>query len=153
MAWLPKGPVSDPAPAAVGASWDAIVPSAYSVPDPDAALAAGPGRDPIADAPPVASVFSDPAPGAGTPASPAPDPDAVLTADPQADEEAWYDTLRAIMDQSPRRFGYPQSDWTAPLLGRYLMEKQGYEPSLPRLRKALKDLGYRWEHTRYVRPA
>lgn len=64
--------------------------------------------------------------------------------------EPWLEPLRVAMESNPHVFGYGKSAWTAPLLARYLQDTQGLETPLPAVRKALKDLGYRWEHTRYV---
>jgi transposase len=55
------------------------------------------------------------------------------------------------MEKTPHAFGYGKSAWTAPLLARYLQDTRGLEAPLPAVRKALKDLGYRWEQTRYVK--
>lgn len=64
--------------------------------------------------------------------------------------EPWLEPLRMAMERSPHLFGYGKSTWTAPLLTSYLQDTQGLEVPLSAVRKALKDLGYRWEHTRYV---
>lgn len=64
--------------------------------------------------------------------------------------EPWMDSLRQVMELSPHEFGYGKSGWTAPLLSRYLQDVRGFDVPVPLLRKALKDMGYQWEHTRYV---
>lgn len=84
---------------------------------------------------------------------PAPEP-ALAAAEPgpgaQPAPEPWMDPLRQAMELSPHEFGYGKSGWTAPLLGRYLQDVRGFDVPVPLLRKALKDLGYQWEHSRYV---
>lgn len=64
--------------------------------------------------------------------------------------EPWLESLQLALERDPRELGYGRSAWTAPLLGRYLLDTQGVTIPLPRLRGAIKELGYRWQHTRYV---
>lgn len=90
------------------------------------------------------------APDAESPPLPSPVAMAEADASPLPGSEPWLEPLRSAMERNPHVFGYGKSAWTAPLLVRYLQDTHGVEAPLAAVRKALKDLGYRWEHTRYV---
>jgi hypothetical protein len=64
--------------------------------------------------------------------------------------QSWVEALRKAMEHKPLKYGYDKSVWTAPLLGHYLQEVHGIAVTAPRLRSALKDLGYQWKHTHYA---
>lgn len=127
-----------------GRGMDTLTPAAYSIP--------GSGEDATdtAKAPPFESAFTDPAPDAGSALSP--DPSAQEGSYPASlsRNEPWIDTVRRAMEKKPLSFGYDKSAWTAPLLSQYLMETLGVTVPVPRLRNALKDMGYHWKHTHYV---
>jgi hypothetical protein len=87
------------------------------------------------------------------PASQANRKDAEITppdwaAEPQ--EEPWMDTLRLAMESEPMRHGFDKNAWTSPMLAEYLTRAHGITVPVPRIRKALKELGYRWKGTHYV---
>ena len=65
--------------------------------------------------------------------------------------EPWLESLRLVMEKSPYEFGFDKGAWSAPLLSRYMRDTRGIDVPLPLLRKGLKDLGYRWDQTHYVR--
>ena len=58
--------------------------------------------------------------------------------------------LRSLMKQAPQEFGYPDTDWTAPLLQRELERGTGVLPSDDTVRRVLHRLGYVWKRPRYV---
>lgn len=70
---------------------------------------------------------------------------------PGSGTESWVESIQQAMDRKPFAMGYDKSVWTAPLLCRYLEETHGVKVPLPRVRAALKDLGYHWKYSRYVR--
>ncbi|MDQ3002815.1 MAG: winged helix-turn-helix domain-containing protein [Fibrobacterota bacterium] len=71
--------------------------------------------------------------------------------EPGSGTESWVESLQQAMDRKPFAVGYDKSVWTAPLLCRFLEETHGVKVPLPRVRGALKDLGYHWKYSRYVR--
>lgn len=143
-----------------GRGMDTLVPAAYSIPEQSTSehvsrkrldlLDSGEAAQAATHVPAVDSVFSDPAPGAGS--SLVPNPLAQQTGgfDSQPQSEPWTDAVRRAMEKKPLMFGYDKSVWTAPLLSQYLMETHGMAVPVPRLRNALKDMGYHWKHTHYV---
>jgi transposase len=58
--------------------------------------------------------------------------------------------LRSLMPRSPQDFGYPDTDWTVPLLQRELERGAGLLPSVETVRRGLHRLGYSWKRQRYV---
>jgi transposase len=58
--------------------------------------------------------------------------------------------LRSLMEQPPQEFGYPDTDWTTPLLQRELERGTGVLPSDDTVRRVLHRLGYVWKRPRYV---
>jgi transposase len=58
--------------------------------------------------------------------------------------------LRSLMPSSPHDFGYPDTDWTVPLLQGELERGSGLLPSDETVRRALHRLGYVWKRPRYV---
>lgn len=80
----------------------------------------------------------------------APQPE-TQTSDWVAGTELWTESIRQAMDRKPFTMGYDKSVWTAPLLCRYLEDAHGLKVPLPRVRTALKEMGYRWKYSRYVR--
>jgi transposase len=54
------------------------------------------------------------------------------------------------MKQAPQEFGYPDTDWTTPLLRRELERGTGVLPSDDTVRRVLHRLGYVWKRPRYV---
>jgi transposase len=83
-----------------------------------------------------------------------PDP-AVLRDDPRSgrppllDEQA-EGLLPSLMGQSPQDLGYPQTDWTVPLLQQELERGLGLRPADETVRRWLRRLGYVWKRPRYV---
>lgn len=92
----------------------------------------------------VPAAYSIPIPDPGPISSGAP----VISPDPEP--EPWIEALRAAMEKKPPMVGYDKTEWTAPLLGRYLLDTQGIAVPVPLLRSALKDLGYHWKGTHYA---
>ncbi len=107
-----------------GRGMDTLVPAAYSIPDREMEFVAPLTPDRIPQQP---SAFAS-----------------------QPAGEPWTDTVRRAMEKKPLMFGYDKSAWTAPLLSQYLMETHGVAVPVPRLRNALRDMGYHWKHTHYV---
>src|SRR5512135_1419413 len=60
----------------------------------------------------------------------------------------WF--LRSLMKQSPQELGYPDTDWTTPLLQQALERGTGLLPSDDTVRRGLHRLGYVWKRPRYV---
>src|SRR5512135_3477020 len=60
----------------------------------------------------------------------------------------WF--LRSLMEQSPQELGYPDTDWTTPLLQQELERGTGSLSSDDTVRRALHRLGYVWKRPRYV---
>src|SRR5262245_59140768 len=58
--------------------------------------------------------------------------------------------LRSLMPRSPHDFGYPDTDWTVPLLQGELERGSGLLPSDETVRRALHRLGYVWKRPRYA---
>jgi transposase len=58
--------------------------------------------------------------------------------------------LRSLMPRSPRDLGYPDADWTVPLLQQELTRNTGLQPSDETVRRGLHRLGYVWRRSRYV---
>jgi transposase len=58
--------------------------------------------------------------------------------------------LRSLMKQSPQEHGYPDADWTTPLLQQELERGTGSPPSDDTVRRVLSRLGYVWKRPRYV---
>jgi hypothetical protein len=121
-----------------GRGMDTLTPAAYAIPVPEQSM-------------PVESVFADPAPGAGSTSEPNPFAQPGSGPGSPSPNEPWTDTVRRAMEKKPLSFGYDKSAWTAPLLGQYLMETHGVKVPVPRLRNALRDMGYHWKHTHYAR--
>lgn len=103
-----------------------------------------------AHVPPAASVFTDPASDAGSSSAANPLERQGSGLATSSQNEPWTDSVRRAMEKKPLSFGYDKSVWTAPLLSQYLMETHGVAVPAPRLRNALKDMGYHWKHTHYV---
>src|SRR4051794_18821305 len=59
-------------------------------------------------------------------------------------------SLRSLMPQSPQELGYPDTDWTTPLLQQELERGTGSPPSDDTVRRVLHRLGYVWKRPRYV---
>lgn len=59
-------------------------------------------------------------------------------------------SLRSLMKQSPQGRGYPDTDWTVPLLRRELENSAGVLPSDDTVRRLLHGFGYVWKRPRYV---
>lgn len=57
--------------------------------------------------------------------------------------------IDAVIEQDPRRFGYPSTIWTAPLLQRYLAEKHLLEVSISSVRLAIDRLRIAWKRPRH----
>ncbi len=68
----------------------------------------------------------------------------------ETQDEPWIDTLRVAMDSAPTRFGFDKEAWTSPMLAEYLARENEATVPVPRIRKALKKLGYHWTGIRYV---
>lgn len=68
---------------------------------------------------------------------------------PELFEEA-ETALRSLLPRSPQEFGYPDTDWTVPLLQRELERDPGIQPSDETVRRGLHSLGYVWKRPRYV---
>jgi hypothetical protein len=82
------------------------------------------------------------------------DPDVPSVADDTVPEkDLWTEAIRQAMDRKPFTMGYDKSVWTVPLLCRYLEEAHGLKVPMPRVRAALKEMGYHWKYSRYVRAA
>jgi hypothetical protein len=82
------------------------------------------------------------------------DPDVPSVIDDTVPEkDLWTEAIRQAMDRKPFTMGYDKSVWTVPLLCRYLEEAHGLKVPLPRVRAALKEMGYHWKYSRYVRAA
>jgi transposase len=58
--------------------------------------------------------------------------------------------LRSLMPRSPHDLGYPDTDWTVPLLQGELERGSGLRPSDETVHRALRRLGYVWKRPRYV---
>ena len=58
--------------------------------------------------------------------------------------------LAATMQYSPRRFGYPNANWTIELLQDHLVNNAGQWFSDDTIRRQLHQLGYVWKRARYV---
>jgi transposase len=82
------------------------------------------------------------------------DPASLADADrpgrPSLWDEGLGNRLRAAMDLSPQRLGYPSVEWTVPLLREYLGDQGGERPSDETIRRGLRQLGYVWKRPRYV---
>lgn len=65
-------------------------------------------------------------------------------------DKAWMDTLRLAMETEPMQSGFDKKAWTSPMLAEYLTKATGIAVPVPRIRLALKELGYRWKGTHYV---
>jgi transposase len=74
----------------------------------------------------------------------APRPGRPRTADQGVDP--W---IAAIIETDPRRSGYHQTVWTAPLLGRYLRDHPEVEVARKTVRRAIARLGIRWKRPRH----
>jgi len=109
---------------------------APEIPPPDWAAADAPrgALDPEPDSVPVADLAMPASPDSGT--------------EPQ--EEPWMDTLRLAMETEPMQSGFDKNAWTSPMLAEYLTRAHGITVPVPRIRRALKELGYRWKGTHYV---
>lgn len=103
---------------------------------PDRAAVEMPGGtlDPASDSAPVTDV--------GMPSY------AVSGSEPR--DEPWMDALRSAMETPPGHCGFDKDAWTSPMLAEYLARAHGATVPVPRIRKALKESGYRWKGTRYV---
>ncbi len=64
--------------------------------------------------------------------------------------EPWMDTLRLAMETEPMQYGFDKNAWTSPMLAEYLTRTNGITVPAPRIRRALKELGYRWKGTHYM---
>jgi transposase len=84
------------------------------------------------------------------------DPDPSTLADdertgrPPVLAEQTESALRSLMPRSPQDLGYPDTDWTVPLLQRELEGGAGLQPSDETVRRGLHRLGYVWKRPRYV---
>jgi transposase len=58
--------------------------------------------------------------------------------------------LRSLMPRSPRDLGYPDADWTVPLLQRELERGASLPASVATIRRGLRRLGYVREGSRFV---
>src|SRR5512135_1578747 len=81
------------------------------------------------------------------PGSPADDP---RSGRPRLLTEPTEWVLRSLMKQSPQELGYPDTDWTTPLLQQELESGTGSLPSDDTVRRGLHRLGYVWKRPRYV---
>jgi transposase len=60
--------------------------------------------------------------------------------------DAW---VAEVIDTDPRKLGYHQTVWTAPLLVRYLRDHQEVEVSRKTVGRAIARLGIRWKRPRH----
>lgn len=90
--------------------------------------------DPESDSVPVADLAMSASSDSGT--------------EPQ--EEPWMDTLRLAMETEPMHYGFDKKAWTSLMLAEYMTRAHGITVPVPRIRRALKELGYRWKGTHYV---
>ncbi|MDB5102624.1 MAG: hypothetical protein JWP91_313 [Fibrobacteres bacterium] len=120
-----------------GAPMDTLIPGSYAVPDMDSSAA------------------RETTPNLPISTGPLGDPDLAMPAASDSGTEPlgepWLETLRTAMERKPLQFGFDKSVWNAPLLAEYLMRTHGINVPVPRIRAALKDMGYQWKNTRYAR--
>jgi transposase len=58
--------------------------------------------------------------------------------------------ILSVINTDPREFGYRSPVWTTPLLRHHLERVHQLEASGKTIRRALKDLGYRYKRPRYT---
>jgi len=68
---------------------------------------------------------------------------------PRAANGTIDDRIAAVIDEDPRSLGYHATVWTAPLLSRYLRDRQGIRVSDRTVSRALDRLGLRWKRPRH----
>lgn len=84
----------------------------------------------------------------------APAPGALVDHRGHGHTSAWDEellaVLRAAMEQPPEQWGYPDQEWTIPLLQEHLAQWDGRQWSEATLRRQMHHLGYVWKRPRYV---
>jgi len=68
---------------------------------------------------------------------------------PQKREKA-KEVILSVIGEDPRKMGYRYPVWTVPLLRHHIEKEEGIKISDKTIRRALKDLGYRYKRPRYV---
>jgi transposase len=58
--------------------------------------------------------------------------------------------IEAVIGAPPSRFGYAHTCWTASLIARHIKKETGTAPSTRTVRRALRELGYRYKRPRYT---
>jgi len=83
-----------------------------------------------------------------------PQPSALTDHRGQGRPSLWTDLLdkllRETLRQSPAAMGYQALGWTVPLLQMHLTQHGGKRLSDPTIRRKLHEMGYVWEHSRFV---
>lgn len=75
--------------------------------------------------------------------------DAARSGRPPTTRDAAQEVLREVMPTAPLDHGYRHPAWTTPLLVAHL-NRQGLAASTTTVRRAVRDLGYRWKRPRFV---
>jgi transposase len=83
-----------------------------------------------------------------------PQPSALTDHRAQGRPSLWTNTLDNLLcetlKQSPNACGYQAVNWTVPLLQMHLIRHGGKRLSDPTIRRKLHEMGYVWEHSRFV---
>ena len=69
---------------------------------------------------------------------------------PARKREAAKRILKEIMGTDPRKWGYASAGWSSRLLCHHLKERHGLQLSRRTVRRALRQMGYRYKRPRYV---
>ena len=69
---------------------------------------------------------------------------------PPSKREVVAQVIERVIATDPRAYGYPSPVWDTGLLRHYCAQEEGLEVSRRTIRRALRQLGYRYKRPRYV---